>query len=122
MNRIDTKKIRRTRRKKRVRKKISGTPVCPRLTVFRSAKHIYAQAVDDTAGVTVCSASTRDKQLSGTVGYGGNKAAAGKVGLALAEALKEKKIAQVTFDRNGYVYHGRLKALADALRDGGVKL
>jgi large subunit ribosomal protein L18 len=122
MNRIEAKITRRQRRKKRVRKSVFGTVEHPRLTVFRSTKHIYAQVIDDTAGKTLCALSTRDRSLAGQVGYGGNKAAAAKVGAALVQVLKEKGIGQVTLDRNGYAYHGRIKALADALREGGIKI
>lgn len=115
------KKTRRHRRKRGLRKRIRGTGSCPRLTVFRSAQHIYAQVIDDEAGVTLCSASTRAKDLRGTVDKGGNKAAAKVVGTALAERAKEKNIEAVCFDRNGYKYHGRIKELADAAREGGLK-
>lgn len=98
-----------------------GTAARPRLTVFRSHKHIYAQLIDDERGVTLCSASTQSKALRGQVKYGGNTAAAKMVGAALAEQAKAKKIVEVCFDRNGYRYHGRLKGLADAAREAGLK-
>ena len=117
MKKIIDKKANRLKRHKRVRAKVSGTSACPRLNVFRSAKHIYAQLIDDTAGVTLCSASTMDK---GFDGFGGNAEAAKKVGLALAERAKDKGIADVVFDRSGYVYHGRVEALAEGAREGGL--
>ncbi|MCM1054480.1 MAG: 50S ribosomal protein L18 [Bacteroides sp.] len=117
MKKIIDKKENRIKRHKRVRGKISGTSACPRLNVFRSAKHIYAQLIDDTAGVTLCSASTMDK---GFEGFGGNTEAAKKIGLTLAERAKEKGIADVVFDRSGYVYHGRVAALAEGAREGGL--
>ena len=105
----------RARRKRRIRKKISGTAERPRLTVFRSAKQIYAQAIDDGTGATVASASS----LKG--GADGTKTDSAKaVGAAIAGALKEKGVEQVVFDRNGYMYHGRVKALADAAREAGL--
>ena len=88
-----------------------------RLNVFRSAKHIYAQLIDDAAGVTLCAASTVEKDMEG---YGGNCEAAKKVGLKLAEKAKAKGISDVVFDRSGYVYHGRVAALADGAREGGL--
>lgn len=111
------KKANRVKRHVRVRAKISGTPDCPRLNVFRSAKHIYAQLIDDTKGVTLCSASTLEK---GFEGFGGNAEAAKKVGQKLAERAKEKGINDVVFDRSGYVYHGRVAALAEGAREGGL--
>jgi len=115
------KVVRRARRRRGLRKRIRGTSERPRLTVFRSAKHIYAQIVDDEAGVTLCSASTRGKELSGRLaGSGGNKAAAKAVGAAVAEQAKGKNIQTVCLDRNGYRYHGRLKELADAAREAGL--
>ncbi len=113
---IDSKKSR-LKRRKRVRAKISGTAARPRLSVFRSAKHIYAQLIDDTAGKTLCSASTMDK---GFEGQGGNVEAAKKVGLALAEKAKNAGISEAVFDRSGYIYHGRVAALADGAREGGL--
>ena len=121
MKAVYIKATRRARRKRRVRKRVNGTPQQPRLTVSRSLKHIYAQIIDDEAGVTLCSASSRAKELRDQVGYGGNTAAAAKVGLALAERAVAKGVSEVCFDRNGYRYHGRVKALADAAREGGLK-
>lgn len=111
-------KAARIKRHKRVRAKISGTPECPRLCVFRSAKHIYAQIIDDVNGVTLASASTMDKDFTA---YGGNKDAAEQVGKALAARALEKKIEQVVFDRGGFIYTGRVKALAEGAREGGLK-
>jgi large subunit ribosomal protein L18 len=114
---------RRERRQKRVRKKLYGTPERPRLAVFRSSKHIYAQVVDDTVGKTLAQANTLDKELRGQLanGYGGNKAAASLVGKALAERAKQAGIDKVCFDRRSYKYHGRVQALADAAREGGLQ-
>ena len=120
MNAIIEKAIRRGRRKQRIRKKVFGTPERPRLTVFRSVKHIYAQLVDDTTGSTVVAADSRAKDFGG--GTGGNVAAAKRVGQLLGERAKAKGLAQAAFDRNGYKYHGRVKALADAAREAGLKI
>ena len=102
----------------RVRKKISGTPEMPRLCVYRSLNHIYAQVIDDVAGVTLVSASTAEKDFTE---YGGNKEAAKKIGLLVAERCKAKGIENVVFDRGGYVYHGRVKELAEGAREGGLQ-
>ena len=109
----------RLRRHRRVRNKISGTAARPRLDVFRSAKHIYAQIIDDEQGVTLVSASTMDKDFNG---FGGNVEAAAEIGKKVAAKALEKGITEVVFDRGGYVYHGRVKALADGAREGGLKL
>ena len=108
----------RLKRHKRVRAKISGTPEMPRLNVFRSEANIYAQVIDDVNGVTLVSASSLDKAIDG---YGGNIAAATAVGKLVAERAKAKGIENVVFDRGGYVYHGRVKALAEGAREGGLK-
>ncbi len=108
----------RIKRHKRVRGKISGTPEVPRLNVFRSEKHIYAQIIDDVNGNTLCSASSVEK---GFEGPGSNKEAAKKVGLKVAERAKEKGIEKIVFDRGGYIYHGRVAALADGAREGGLE-
>ena len=108
----------RLKRHRRVRAKISGTPERPRLDVFRSEKHIYAQIIDDVNGNTLCSASSVEK---GFEGPGSNKEAAKKVGLTVAERAKEKGIEEVVFDRGGYIYHGRVQALAEGAREGGLK-
>lgn len=118
IKKADTKKAR-AKRHTRVRGKISGTPERPRLNVFRSAKHIYAQIIDDVAGTTLCAASSMDK---GFEIYGGNIEAATEVGKNIAKAAIEKGITEVVFDRGGYLYHGRVKALAEGAREGGLKL
>ena len=110
-----------TRRKRRVRKPLSGTPECPRLSVFRSNKQIYCQAVDDTTGKTLASASSRDKGLKGDIKYGGNSKSAGIVGKTLAQRLLAEGVNEVCFDRGPYKYHGRGAALADAAREAGLK-
>ena len=108
----------RLKRHKRVRGKISGTAEMPRLNVFRSEANIYAQVIDDTTGMTLVSASSLDKAIDG---YGGNIAAATAVGKLVAERALAKGIDTVVFDRGGYVYHGRVTALADGAREGGLK-
>lgn len=113
----DSKQARRHRHV-RVRGKISGTAERPRLNVFRSAKHIYAQLIDDVAGVTLASASTVEKSFEG---WGGNKDAANMVGKTIAARALEKGITEVVFDRSGYLYHGRVKELAEGAREGGLK-
>jgi large subunit ribosomal protein L18 len=110
----------RKRRKQHIRKRISGTAQRPRLSVFRSNKHIYAQLIDDEAGCTIVSASTKSAGYAGE-GSDSNKAAASKVGTIIAEQAKAAGIESVTFDRNGFLYHGRVAALADAAREGGLK-
>ena len=107
----------RQKRHGRIRKKISGTAECPRLCVFRSGKHIYAQIIDDVAGVTLVSASTLDKDFEGATG---GKEAAKKVGLSIAKKAAEKNIKDVLFDRGGYLYHGRVQELAEGAREGGL--
>ena len=102
----------------RIRAKISGTHDRPRLAVFRSANHIYAQLIDDVAGVTLAAASSLDKGFEGS---GGNKEGARKVGQMIAERAKAKKIEEVVFDRGGFIYHGRVKELAEGAREGGLK-
>ncbi len=117
VNKPDTNKAR-LRRHRRVRGKISGTAERPRLNVFRSSSHIYAQVIDDTAGATLCAASTVEKGFEGS---GGNKEAARKVGKLIAERAKEKGISTVVFDRGGYIFHGRVQELAEGAREGGLK-
>lgn len=117
VNKPDTNKAR-IKRHKRVRGKISGTAERPRLNVFRSTSNIYAQIIDDVNGVTLASASSLDKEI--TV-YGGNKEAAKLVGKLVAQRAAEKGITDVVFDRGGYVYHGRVKELAEGAREGGLK-
>ena len=110
----------RTRRNYRARRKIFGSPERPRMTVFRSSKHIYVQIIDDYAGLTLASASTRQSGLRDEIAYGGNKSAAEVVGASVAKQAMNVGINCVSFDRNGYKYHGRVKALADAARKAGL--
>ena len=112
------KNIQRLKRHTRVRAKISGTTERPRLAVYRSNAHIYAQIIDDEKGVTLCAASSNEK---GFEGIGSNKEAAKKVGMKIAERAKEKGIETVVFDRGGYIYHGRVSELASGAREGGLK-
>jgi large subunit ribosomal protein L18 len=109
------------RRKLRIRRKISGTAERPRMTVFRSAKHIYAQVVDDVGGTTVAHASTLSRNIRGEVVEVTKLDAAKKVGTAIAKVLLGQGIDKIVFDRNGYLYHGRVRALADAAREAGLK-
>ena len=118
IKRPDTKG-QRIKRHNRVRGKISGTVACPRLDVFRSSKHIYAQLIDDVAGVTLASASSMDKDFEG---FGGNIEAAKKVGMAIAKRAADKGITKAVYDRGGFVSHGRVKALAEGAREGGLEL
>ncbi len=120
MSALAQKKVARLKRKIRVRKKISGSSKCPRLNVFRSAKHIYAQIIDDASGVTLVSASTVMKEIQSGLKYTGNVDAAKKVGEAIAEKARANGIEKVVFDRSGFLYHGRIKALADAARGNGL--
>ena len=117
VNRPDTKAAR-LKRHKRVRSKISGTAECPRLNVFRSLQHIYAQLIDDVAGVTLVSASSTEKDFTN---YGGNKEAAREVGKLVAKKALDKGIKAVVFDRGGYIYHGRVAELAEGAREGGLE-
>ena len=112
------KKLAREARHRRVREKISGTPERPRLNVFRSTKHIYAQLIDDVNGVTLASASSLSKDFDGN---GGNKDGARKVGQMIAKSAIEKGITSVVFDRGGNVYHGRIKELAESARENGLQ-
>jgi large subunit ribosomal protein L18 len=111
----------REKRRSRIRRKVSGTAARPRLTVYKSLKHMYAQLVDDTAGKTLVSIGTTSKDLKNEVKDDDKTAAAKKVGAALAKAAKEKGIEAVVFDRNGFVYHGRIQAVAAAAREAGLK-
>lgn len=111
----------RLKRHLRVRKKIQGTTARPRLNVFRSSKHIYAQLIDDVKGVTIVSASTMDKELRDQVTNGGSVESARKVGELVAKRAKEAGATNVVFDRGGYLYHGRIQALADAAREAGLE-
>ncbi len=115
-----TKEQARHRRKIRIRKKISGTSERPRMVVFRSNAHLYVQLVDDNAGVTLLSSSTQQLVLSGE-SLQPNKAGATAVGKDIAAKALQRKIKSVVFDRNGYIYHGKVKALADGAREGGLK-
>lgn len=117
VNKPDTNKAR-IKRHKRVRAKISGTAERPRLNVFRSNANIYAQIIDDVSGVTLAAASSLDKEVAGN---GGNKEAAKAVGKLIAERAAKKGITDVVFDRGGYIYHGRVKELAEGAREGGLK-
>src|ERR1051326_894008 len=117
---IDSNAVR-LRIHKRIRKKVSGTDTRPRLCVFRSNKHIYAQIVDDSKGATLTAASTLDADAKAHVKNGGNVAAAKAVGKIVAQRALEKGIQSVLFDRGGYIYHERVKALADAAREAGLK-
>src|SRR5690625_3055614 len=111
----------RAKRQLRVRKRISGTAERPRLNVYRSGKHIYAQLIDDVKGVTLASASTLDKEVNGKIQSGSNVIAAQEVGTLIAERAKAAGISNVVFDRGGYLYHGRIKSLADAAREAGLE-
>ena len=111
----------RQRRKYRIRNKIAGSSGRPRLTVFRSARHIYAQIVDDVGGATLAHASTLSPDLKGTLSEDDKTAAAKKVGALIAKICLEKKIDKVVFDRNGYLYHGRVKAVAESAREAGLE-
>ena len=113
-------KLRKARHLK-ARKKIFGTKERPRLNVYRSLRHVYAQIINDETGVTLASASTNDKELSAAIEYGGNVEAAKKVGAAIAKRALDKGIKQVVFDRGGYIYHGRVAAVAAAAREAGLE-
>ncbi|MBR6940662.1 MAG: 50S ribosomal protein L18 [Clostridia bacterium] len=117
VNRPDTNKARQHRHK-RVRGKVSGTAECPRLNVFRSLQHIYAQLIDDVKGETLAAASSVEKDFAE---YGGNKSAAHKVGELIAKRAADKGITECVFDRGGYIYHGRVQELAEGAREGGLK-
>ena len=118
MNRTTNKRVRRARRKQGIRKDILGLPDRPRLSVFRSLNHVNAQVIDDLTGKTLASASTRDK---GFPDKGAKMSEATAVGKLVAERAKEKGVSKVVFDRNGYLYHGRVKALADGAREAGLQ-
>jgi large subunit ribosomal protein L18 len=121
---INTKKDRRERIQLRLRKRIAGTAARPRLSVFRSVTHIYAQVIDDVAGVTVTSASSVEPAIKAKLAggeRGGNIAGAKAIGKAVAERLKEKGITRVVFDRGGFLYHGRVRAVAEAAREAGLE-
>jgi len=111
----------RERRKLRIRKKVNGNLDRPRLSVFRSARHIYAQVIDDTTGTTLAHASTLSKEIRGGLDEANKSEAAARVGKLIAELCKSKDISRVVFDRNGYLYHGRITALAQAAREAGLE-
>ena len=115
------KNAKRLQRHKRVRRKVFGTPQRPRLCVFRSSNNIYAQIIDDTNGVTLVAASSLDEAVKGAVNHTGNKEAAKMVGEMVAKKAVEKGITEVVFDRGGYIYHGRIKELAEGAREAGLK-
>lgn len=117
---LDRNAVRKIRHK-RVRKKVAGSPERPRLNVFRSSKHIYTQIIDDLTGQTLVSASTLSPELADVRQQGGNLEAAKRVGSLIAEKAKEKGITQVIFDRGGYLYHGRIAAVAEAARQAGLE-
>jgi large subunit ribosomal protein L18 len=122
--RIKTKEDRRDRIKYRIRKKMTGTAQKPRLSVFRSVSHIYVQVIDDMSGQTLASASTVDAKVKGKMSKGvagGNIKGAELIGATIAERLKEKGITKVVFDRNGFLYHGRVRAIAEAARSAGLE-
>jgi large subunit ribosomal protein L18 len=117
---MDKKHELRRRRHYRLRRRVTGTPARPRLAVFRSSKHIYAQIIDDADGRTLAAASTMDAGLKGQLKTGGDLDAAKAVGKLVAERGKEKGVSQVVFDRGGFAYHGRVASLADAAREAGL--
>ena len=122
--RIKTKDDRRQRIKYRIRKRVQGNEARPRLTIFRSVAHVYVQVVDDMTGRTIASASTVDAKVKESLKKeerGGNIAGAKAIGRTIAERLKEKGVTRVVFDRNGFLYHGRVKAVADAAREAGLE-
>ncbi len=120
INKPNSREVR-LRKHARVRKKISGTTERPRMSVFKSLKNIYVQIIDDTKGTTLLAASTLDEALKGKLAFGGNKEAAAGVGKLIAEKALENGIKTVVFDRGGYLYHGRIKELADAAREAGLE-
>ncbi len=120
MNVANQRYLARKKRQVRVRRKVLGTVERPRLCVFRSSKHIYVQIIEDVNGRTLVAASTATKDIADSVKYTGNIEAAKAVGQAIAKKAMEQNIKQVVFDRNGFLYHGRIKALADAAREAGL--
>jgi large subunit ribosomal protein L18 len=121
VNQRELVNVRRLRRQRHVRKRLHGTPERPRLAVFRSSKHIYAQVINDENGTTLASASTLDSEIRRDHSYGGNKSAASVVGKVVAERAKAAGIEKICFDRRSYKYHGRIQALADAAREVGLQ-
>jgi large subunit ribosomal protein L18 len=120
MGAIDSKRKARLKRKARIRKRITGTPEQPRLSVFRSAKHIYAQVIDDVAGRTLVAASSLEKEVGENSELKGKTARAVHVGKLVAKRALDQSIKSVVFDRNGFLYHGRVKAVSDGAREGGL--
>jgi large subunit ribosomal protein L18 len=120
MGALDKKRKARLKRKARIRKRISGTPEHPRLSVFRSAKHIYAQIIDDVAGRTLVAASSLEKEIGENTELKGKTSRAALVGKLVAQRALDQKIKSVVFDRNGFLYHGRVKAVSDGAREGGL--
>ena len=121
MAKTNPTKVAWAKRRARVRRKVKGTAVRPRLTVSRTLNHIYAQIINDEIGATLASANTMDKNLRAESGHNGNVAAAKLVGATIAQACRAIGITRVVFDRNGYLYHGRVKALAEAAREAGLQ-
>jgi len=115
------KDVQRSERRRRIRRKVSGTPSRPRLCVFRSANHIYAQIIDDTEGRTLAAASTLEPEMKSHAGHRGNVKTARQIGGLLGKKAKEKGIAKVVFDRGGYLFHGRVKAVAEGAREAGLE-
>ena len=120
MGSTNVKKEARLKRKQRIRKKVAGTQERPRLSVFRSSKHIYAQVIDDVLGRTIVAASTMEKAVKDKSDFENKVSKASYIGKLVAERAKEKGVMNVVFDRNGFMYHGRVKALSDGARDGGL--
>jgi len=120
-NKSATKRISRLKRKRRIRKGITGTKERPRLSVFRSSNHIYAQIIDDEKQITIVSASSCDKEFKETGAKSGDKAAGAAVGRLIGKRALDKGIKKVVFDRNGFLYHGRIKSLSDGAREAGLK-
>ncbi len=119
-NKSAIKRIARLKRKRRIRKDMAGTNERPRLSVFRSSKHIYAQIIDDEKGVTITSASSCDREFKETGAKGGDKKAAAVVGKIIGKRALDKGVQKVVFDRNGFLYHGRIKSLSDGAREAGL--
>jgi large subunit ribosomal protein L18 len=122
MSQTNPRTVARLKRQARIRKKIKGTAQRPRLSVFRSARHVYAQIVDDTAGATLVTASTVEKTFKEQTKPENKRSAATQVGKLIAQRALDKGIKKVVFDRNGFLYHGRVKALSDGAREGGLEL
>jgi large subunit ribosomal protein L18 len=122
MSQTNPRTVARLKRQARIRKKIKGTSQRPRLSVFRSARHVYAQIVDDTSGITLVTASTVEKTFKEQPNSENKKSAAAQIGKLIAQRALDKGIKMVVFDRNGFLYHGRVKALSDGAREGGLEL